>query len=310
MEVESGVPSFGLDEEYVNAENTVFMGQPETIQIYVEGFLDKGFWFDIFSRFIPRDKISIDPISRSERSNGKGIIIEGIRSGRINLGANLLICLDSDYDYLAGLNSDIYNSDFCFQTYAYAIENYYFNPCAVQDICHSACNSFDYSDFDANLFNKSFVAWSRSFYDDFLRFVAGGASESAIIEPAIDALKNIVLDKSIMPADSWHVEDAPDNCQYKEMGLHRNNLFVFIRGHNLEEAVLSHAIAFCASLKSHEKDKILNGGGTDTSQLLMEYYNQATKKPEGNIRGRNITENIPMYQKIIQDVQGFVNQYH
>ena len=103
---------------------------PARIDAYVEGFDDIGFWTAAFAEFDLN--VFVQAICDKEKANGKDTIIKALTEKRIMMGPKTLIGVDSDYDYLldkdylidSELEHTLYKSDYCFQTYSYAIENY------------------------------------------------------------------------------------------------------------------------------------------------------------------------------------------
>ena len=74
------------------ANKALRKNKPKTIQVYVEGFEDIGFWHALLNPYqiLTSIKFQIDS------SGGKKNLIKLFDS----VGSDLIICLDSDYDYL------------------------------------------------------------------------------------------------------------------------------------------------------------------------------------------------------------------
>ena len=103
VNVTSGT-SFELNSEYVQASQQ-FIPTTKTV-MYVESHKDVAFWYKLFND--NNNSIDIKPIGRDFAANGKQMIISLINNESIKPGNHLLIAIDSDFDYLLGLQQDIY----------------------------------------------------------------------------------------------------------------------------------------------------------------------------------------------------------
>ena len=120
---------------------------PKIISVYVESHQDKAFWRSILNDY-SNEKLEFDiqlP-SKTDLTKGKGKALE--RNNDIltlGLGEYLIICIDSDYDYVLQGHTPqsrlINDSDFIFQTYAYAIENLKCYSSSLHLVCVQSVNS-------------------------------------------------------------------------------------------------------------------------------------------------------------------------
>ena len=109
------------------------------VKVYVEGYEDVAFWRGIFDHFQnPYLRFEISVPDRGDLPKGKKVLLSMIpRSGE-----ELLLCVDSDFDYLfAGRteqSSEVIGAKFMFHTYAYATENYLCYAPSLHNVCVKA----------------------------------------------------------------------------------------------------------------------------------------------------------------------------
>ena len=114
-----------LNSNYFKARNALNQRKGQTIEVFVENEADVPFWKDIFNRFgQPNIQTKIHPASKDSLARGKQTVLKHAAGA----GEFLLLCVDSDYDYLfdgaTKQSEQIKQNPFIFQTYAYAIENH------------------------------------------------------------------------------------------------------------------------------------------------------------------------------------------
>jgi hypothetical protein len=102
--------------------------QKNAITILLEDETDFSFWSSIFSRYKPKNtKLVTD---YGGKSRGKQHLIN---THLHKLDKNLVLCIDSDYDYLQ--NNSMFYNDFLFHTYTYAVENHKLCPTNLNNLC-------------------------------------------------------------------------------------------------------------------------------------------------------------------------------
>jgi len=110
----------GFDAKSKQNENTFF--NSDVIQVYVENEEDVPFWKYFFNKKNLKTKIS--PSSRGIIERGKDSVLSYLN----NVGKYLILCVDSDFDYLfhnATKRSEIVNTNpYVFHTYLHSIESY------------------------------------------------------------------------------------------------------------------------------------------------------------------------------------------
>ena len=106
-----------INSDFFKAKNNLnkSKGELEQIAVFVENEDDILFWKDIFDKCSLQTKIHL--ASRTSLERGKSAVLKH------NVGKLLILCVDSDYDYLLQdhtNDSKLINSNpYIFQTYTY-----------------------------------------------------------------------------------------------------------------------------------------------------------------------------------------------
>ncbi len=122
--------------DYVKAINSLKPKKAaKTIMVYVENEDDIPFWRGVFERYAPHLHFEISYPSH-ELARGKEEVL------KIKAGEYLLLCVDSDYDYLlqdaTEVSKRINHDPYIFQTYTYSIENYKCYAESLREVCVSS----------------------------------------------------------------------------------------------------------------------------------------------------------------------------
>lgn len=144
----------------------------KNIQVYVEGYEDIAFWRNILQPYeTSKIKFSIDLPSKDSLAKGKPKALQ--RSSEMDmltrkLGKLLIICVDSDYDYLLQGHTDtskmINENKYIFQTYSYSIENL---KCYSKSL-HGVCVAAVFKDDKKIDFTELLETYSKIIYELFL----------------------------------------------------------------------------------------------------------------------------------------------
>jgi len=138
-----------------------------SILAYVEGLDDINFWREIFKKFAP---IEINPRINRGSVNGKAAILKKI----CKTGKDIIICVDSDFDYLLSkfsVDANIINNHICiFQTYAYSIENLQCYANSLNELCKKISKNylpkieFDFNNFLQKFSEKIYIPFYLKFH--------------------------------------------------------------------------------------------------------------------------------------------------
>lgn len=165
--------------DYFSAGN-VLRGDARTV-VYVEGYDDISFWRNVYDRVKDR-KFKIMTPDRSDLAKGKKVVLSFCDKA----GQNLLLCVDSDFDYLMGDSTEqstkVNKCPYLIQTYAYAIENLQCDPRTLQSVTVRVTNH-DEIIFD---FEEFFGRYSEIIYPLFLWYYWSAASNRVDVFPLSD----------------------------------------------------------------------------------------------------------------------------
>lgn len=125
---------------------------------------DKVFWTDVFIQYLPTAKphfIQIKSKLGNPTDGNKAVLSNYATINRkLFANKNILFCLDSDYNYLAG-HQFFDNNEMLLQTYFYAIENHNSLAAILNKVART---SFNITNFDFKLF---LATYSEIIFDVF-----------------------------------------------------------------------------------------------------------------------------------------------
>ncbi len=300
MDIVDGI-AFNISSEHIEA-SSLFTGHDE-ITVYVEGYRDISFWKHFFSNTRIKNQVNVVEISKNSNANGKSIIISMVRDGTLLLGNRLLIAIDSDYDYLLNNNHDIHSKEFCFQTYCYSIENFYFDPTDSLELCGKAANCYEFSN-EIRCISDVLTQWSRKNIKNFIRYLSNNIQEE--LHPIYIELEKLSID-----TENFTDEAIKIPLEFASKGLHQDNLYFFFHGHSIQSK--------CLQLLKNVFDRITKNkvaqikanpihSDETRTQLCKEFCNSRIYI-ESIVYCRNINTN-PFYGKICADIDSFINKHY
>ncbi|NOI36565.1 DUF4435 domain-containing protein [Vibrio cyclitrophicus] len=296
MNINIGGSDFDEDDELEEAYDV--FGIAPIVNIYVEGFDDKRFWGKVFSeQGIAR--FNIDAVGVEAKANGKGTLLNLLKEDKIKLGKYYLVCMDSDYDNYYGLNQEVLSSEFCFQTYAYSIENLYYHPKGFLDLC---CNiAGNYTADNIPCFESLIKDWSQQYYPSFVKLLEAGSREEA---------KKLILNAKHTGVELAPVVDISevDCTKFDEIGLKPDNLFLFYRGHNFEAQMKRLANRAIIALNKPVIDKISQHQPKDKKKALIQECRKNVLDLETAVALRNIPDSV-CFPKIVSDIEIYKNKH-
>lgn len=294
----------------------------DVIQVYVEGFLDKSFWYFFLQPYEQAHKCEFRISILRDRDRtlcGKDSVLAYKKEK--DLGRNLWLCVDSDYDELIknyGAYSDlIKRSKYIITTWWYSIENLKCAPLLLRDdvIKASLPDKFGV-DFIAvmgeisKLYKGIFflLLEMKEKHDDRFQIDEFSACLSKI------SFKNGELDKeSVQSAiNVWTQNHADWFEQYKteagkwkkkleKMGFGEDEYYQLYNGHGLYEHIAVPMVEhYAKKLRSAQLNTIANGADSkERKEQLVNEYNNKTKMVQGTIPLKErvkqlITDNIPL----------------
>lgn len=287
--------------------------------IYVEGLDDVDFWKEL----LQDDKIDISSTSREEKQKshkGKNVLRELVKKSN----KNLIIAIDSDFDFLCPNNSQSaieFNScKYVVQTYFYSKENISLQPNIIDLILEKTKlnNEKISSDF------KSYIeTYSKIIYKCFIMFLflrnekikplnskkfhSTLTPKNPIFDTSfkmkndpfhqvrINASKmEEYLDNEIKKIPNWNVKLNNFMTATEKKGLLANTSHCFINGHRLEDSIVTpYAEGKIRALKIKLTMKIKDECKSDKKQISNrknEISNIISKKHSFHTRLRDCTE--------------------
>ncbi len=282
-----------IKSDYFKAINNL---KPEkaakTIMVYVENEDDIPFWRSVFDRYAPHLHFKIS-FPSYHLARGKEEVL------KIQAGEYLLLCVDSDYDYLlqdaTEVSKRINHDSYIFQTYAYSIENYKCYAESLREICVlSSLNDkevFDlvgfiklYSQIIYQLFLYSYdfeKQGDNSFTrDDFFKVIK--ILEKVNIneqgKQAIDALVNSVnCQLMVLQTNNPDMSLNSIAQELEILGVNQDNTYLFVKGHVIYDNVVLRFLKPLDKLLKDEKIKEFKASNSDRT-ILTNKINQYNKQ--------------------------------
>jgi len=295
MIISEQVPDFGFSTE-LNQAHEIF-GEKLGIVAYVEGFEDVRFWTKEFQKL--NIEINAVEISSIASANGKTAILSAVKNKRIMLGEKLLICIDSDYDYLLSKDIDIYDDHFCFQTYTYSIENYYYNPVGLTELCFEAACTYQGKKDHLELL---LLAWSKYIYSCFILYLIENKTQQLDFIKA--SLKQLTLENLYATPNETHATTNEQKKKFTDKGLTPQNVFLYFRGHDLETAIKKLAEEFVEQLSHQKKADISSTHKSNAAVFIKEYFNKR-REIKTLTESRHPHPQNPCYRLLQSDIKAY-----
>lgn len=225
--------------------------------VHVENKDDIAFWSAILKHFRPNDKFHFLAGSRNEFGRETFGVTQCLKYFDY-LNPNFFICIDSDYRYLLRTREmDV--EHFVLQTYTYSFENHHCFAEGLDDVCSRATHMKNRV-FDFQRFLKTF---SNILYDLFVWHLYFQNADPVLFSQAEFDSYLCLANSKRRPLISEHGEPVLEEwrmrvekktealgCKYPnadldvvkerycELGLTPDNVYLFVRGHNLYDLVL------------------------------------------------------------------------
>lgn len=254
-----------FNSEYAAAANRL-TNRAKTVIALVEDEYDIPFWNDLLNTNNSGIFFEITPYSSSILHNtakGKKYLLKLTD----NLGPNLIICVDSDYDYLLPTLTNeariIHTSKYVLQTYVYSIENYNCHASTLNQLCTNAVKQTVKIDFEALLADYSKIIYPLLVWSLLLESKEFGAITSL---PRKDAVKFMIVNASIIKIGQETLLKKIDESIFKKTtelekrfphyldefevlkkslerkGLLPENAYLFMRGHDLQHFLIANIL--------------------------------------------------------------------
>ena len=310
-----------LNSDYIDNSNK--LRKKPVIQVYVENNIDKAFWSSILSAFEEKINCQFRIYTICERGKfltGKRSIFTYKRES--DLGKNMWICIDSDYDELikdySPFSEMIRHNKYVITTWWYSIENLKCYPKLLREnlMKVSLIDRCDV-DFDgilsniSKLYEEMFLLLlemeekhdNRFRIEDFckcLSFISfkEDGLDTQTVKKEIDKWKNAHIDWFNQYSNKFHRWKG----KLKALGFLEADYYQLYKGHGVFDKIAVPMIDFFAKkYRSEQINRIVTGADSKDrkEQLVSEYYNATfTSKEQNSLRSRIIqliTDNTPDY---------------
>jgi Protein of unknown function (DUF4435) len=326
--------SSNLIEAYMRLSSTK---SPKKVLVYVESDEDIAFWYGILQAYeTPNFKFDIQLPSRTNLAKGKNQALERSQDLLdLEVGQYLIICIDSDYDYLlqhkTRQSALINGNDFIFQTYAYSAENLRCFSSSLDLVCVQATNNNnDKIDFDALLKLYSKITYPLFLWSVFFKFkndtttmplkvfdkIIGIKGKVNINEQGKKHLENLQkavnnqleeLEKQL-PNDVKIVNEI--GKELNQLGVNSENTYLFIQGHTIENSVvLMFLNSLCKILRSNKEAQIIRDAKHETErENALNHYKNNVIDVEKALKSNTEFKSCFLYEKIKLDLDNYMGK--
>ena len=305
--------------------------EPKKILVYVESDDDISFWRNILNKYESKNIVfDINLPTKENYEKGKHNLLKNFKE---NLGPYLIICVDSDYDYLlqhSTINSQLLNNNkYIFQTYTYSIENFLCYSTSLKSLCVDTTKvdqiNIDFENIITTYSSTIYklLIWSIYFHkiNNHEIFTISNFCDSSKLltnndidndfKEDLETLKNNINQK-VAEIEKTHSEQIEEKKiieqEINNLGLTDNNCYLFAQGHLiLENFILMILKPVCNKLKSN-KIKIIRESCSHNTQITNEInsYRNKTIDIEKAIQMNYKFYDSELYQKIIIDLDNYV----
>ena len=321
-----------ISSDYVGAANALRgKSARKRIVAYVESYDDVLFWRMVLSEYEDETRyFEVMLPTKGNLKKGKrqallslmtqsdDMTLSGAdaKHHRMKIGANMIACVDADYDYLlqgaTSLNRFILNSPYVLHTYVYAIENYQCYAQGLHNVCvMSTLNDhhlFDFEDFMAQYSRIIFplFVWSVMLYidgeyskftiTDFNNVVGIKHGRMQDIPQVLDKLRHKVRVKVSMlqrEIEGKKEEYLKTKDLLLRLGVTQETTYLYVQGHHLfNNVVVPTMQSVCDELR-RERELEIRRKACHVVQMQNELsaYNhsqsdisQMLKKSQGYVR--------------------------
>ncbi len=303
------------------------------IVAYVESYEDIAFWRTLLSEFENEERyFQVMLPSATSLTKGKKMVLMNTLN-TAELGRSLIACVDSDYDFLlqdaTRVSRRINKNPYIFQTYGYAIENFYCFADSLHEVCVQATlNDRHVLDFPAFLKRYSQIAyplflWNVWFYrqHDLQTFpmhefnACVRLREVNLRRPysSLDEMERRVAAKlAELEAHFTQYVDGVKllGTELERLGLMPDNTYLYIQGHHImDSVVLKMLVPVCTLLRREREQEIkrLAGHGEQFRNELTGYENSQINVAV--MLKKNIGyKNLYLYQWLKEDIGEFLER--
>lgn len=277
-----------LSSEYFNAFSVLLpKAAARRIYVYVESYEDVSFWTSVLNKFKKGNiEFHVSPPTKKGKKEALQKCEEIIELAKKS-AEGLIVCVDSDYDYLLQQQTEtsriINNSDYIFQTFTYSIENLLCFSESLHAVCVASTKHDSkiidlvellkqYSNITYDLFlwsvyfclNNDFKSFCVKDFCSFVKILTIPKVDnlSDKFGEALSVLKEKVdqkLEELNQQFPQFKNEVEKLGPELESLGLNRDSTYLFIQGHAIKDnVVLMFLKPLCNVLKATKINEIKN----------------------------------------------------
>ncbi len=321
-----------LSSAYFGAAHKLYSKRSrKRIIAYVESYEDIAFWRNLLDEYETKEyyfQVML-PSAASLTKGKKMVLINTLNTEE--LGKNLIACVDSDYDYLlqgaTRTSRHVNRNRFVFQTYTYAIENYYCYAGSLHQVCVQATlNDRQLIDFEAFMTDYSRIIhplflWSVFFYRrrdthtfpiyDFSAVTSLQEVKLSKIDQALAGVQRRVDSalrelESAFPPYTTKVRELAGELE--RLGVFPETTYLFVQGHHLvKDVVMKLLNPVCSVLRKEREQEIrtLAGHAVQFRNELSGYQN-SQMNVEYLLKRNTGYKKLYLYSRLKEDLQQFI----
>ena len=318
-----------ISSQYVQAANRLAGKHArKSIVVYVESFDDVAFWSTLL-RPLETEEVYFEVMLPSKTSlcKGKKIALAN------QLGPNMIACVDADYDYLmqgaSPTSEEVCCSPYVFHTLVYAIENYQCHASSLHNVCVSATLN-DRRIFDFEAFLKDFseiihplFVWNVWCYRegkfkqfsmvDFYRIVRLRDINLYHPEQELNDLRRRVNSKIARLQHQFPEAKKgykPLKAELIELGVTPETTYLFMRGHDLLDGIVSMLTAKVCDQLRRERERDIHKYAEHAKQMQNELasYQHSVASVDDVLKHHNGYMTTPQYLWVQAQITQFLGQ--
>ncbi len=270
------------------------------VRVFVEGYEDVAFWRGIFDHFRnPYLRFEISVPTRPDLPKGKKVLLSMIPES----SEELLLCVDSDFDYLFGdrtpQSREVNGTQHMFHTYAYATENFLCWAPSLHNVCVKATKN------DARIFDfvEFMDRYSETIYPLFLWYAFSAYSATEAAFPLAEFKAAVRL--GYLDIRNHMIEPMKEfEQQLLRRGVTPRTTYLYMHGHTLMDCVVLVALnAVCEKLRQMAVARInaSRKEGVALRNEMANYTNSLRSIRDVLLDNENYTS-CPLYKRLGRDI--------
>ena len=299
------------------------------VKIYVEGYSDIPFWRGILNQYEGNSvRFEINVPQREDLAKGKKVLLSMLNDS----SKNLLLCTDSDFDYLFEDDTEesqlLNNSPYMLHTYAYATENLRCYAPSLHNVCVKATKN-DTRIFD---FEQFLAEYSTIIYPLFLWYAYSANRSTVRVFSLLDFKSSVKLNyldvgnngretllwlsnqvnkrMKLLLSNHPNLDDNIEQFRLRieKKGVSAQNAYLFMQGHTLMDNVVMIALqAVCEKLKMISINRI--NSSTKQGQALkneLSNYNNTLRNTRDILSENEEYKDCFLYKMLEKDIQNYI----